>query len=299
MKFGIWKLFSGSGKAGLVLGFLALPFFVSAASFTVALSLPDENGLREGALIFSTDVAVNAIEGKVIVPFETKIIDITEAESVVEFWVEKPKWNEEDRSIFFSGIIPGGFLGKAALFHFYTQGAADGIIVDEKETRVFANDGLSTDEQVVALPKVLLTQDFALSGSVDTGSPEILGLQKAKLPGENNDQSFVFFHVRDTGSGVASSQVAFADVKQDVASADLQWKNAENPIALTKEEENKYIYLKAVDGAGNERILILPPDNANQGEHITIFFVILLGSAASLFLVVVLLRRNKNVPQRR
>src|SRR3989338_4072504 len=270
-------------------------FFVAgpaarAADFTIMLSDPDASGLREGALVLSTAESVNAIGGKVTVPSGVKIVALTEAQSIVSFWVEEPKW--EGGVITFGGIIPGGFVGEGALFHFYAHGdSASAMAIDPEATELLANDGVATEEPVSALPATALAPQFALSGEADTNPPEVLSFKKLKLLGEN-DKLFVLFHTRDRESGVASSEVAYTDIKEDVASSNLKWQAAESPLSLTKNEEGKYIYLKTVDRAGNERIEVLPPEGIKDNELFLFFAILIGGAAATTFLIYVWRRRR-------
>ncbi|MDP2598349.1 MAG: hypothetical protein Q8P49_00795 [Candidatus Liptonbacteria bacterium] len=288
LKIENWKL-----KIAPVIAFFVLPFFASAADFTIMLGEPNESGLREGAAVLYSETSVNAIGGKVNVPDGVKIVGITEAQSIIEYWVEKPKWDGTKGEITFGGIIPGGFTGEGVLFHFYAKGdAADALMVDKEATELLANDGAATEEPVIALPSVPLPQEFALSGSADIQPPEVLGFQKATIPGVNNDQPFVMFHLRDD-SGIASSQVAYADTPQDFTSTMLEWREAESPLALTENEADKYIYLKAIDREGNEYVSMISPDNAHEKTGAWAFFAILIGGAAATTLLVYAWRRRR------
>ena len=285
LKIENWKL-----KIALAVVTFVFPLFASSADFTIMLSDPDASGLREGALVLSTAESVNAIGGKVTVPSGVKIISLTEAQSIVSFWVEEPKW--EGGVITFGGIIPGGFVGEGALFHFYAHGdSASAMAIDPEATELLANDGVATEEPVSALPATALAPQFALSGEADTNPPEVLSFKKLKLLGEN-DKLFVLFHTRDRESGVASSEVAYTDIKEDVASSNLKWQAAESPLSLTKNEEGKYIYLKTVDRAGNERIEVLPPEGIKDNELFLFFAILIGGAAATTFLIYVWRRRR-------
>ena len=281
-------------KAFLFIVFCSL-FFVAgpaarAADFTIMLSDPDASGLREGALVLSTAESVNAIGGKVTVPSGVKIVSLTEAQSIVSFWVEEPKW--EGGVITFGGIIPGGFVGEGALFHFYAHGdSAFAMAIDPEATELLANDGVASEEPVYALPATALAPQFALSQEADTNPPEVLSFKKLKLFGED-DKLFVLFHARDRESGIASSQVAYTDINEDVASSNLKWQAAESPLSLTKDEEGKYIYLKTIDRAGNERIEVLLPEGIKDNE-LFLFFAILIGGAAATTLLIYVWRRRR------
>ena len=58
--------------------------------------------------------SINAIQAVLYIPQELVPIDISEGNSIINFWVEKPNFDEATRLLTFSGIIPGGFQGEKA-----------------------------------------------------------------------------------------------------------------------------------------------------------------------------------------
>ena len=56
--------------------------------------------------------SINAIQAVLYIPQELVPIDISEGNSIINFWVEKPNFDEATRLLTFSGIIPGDFKKK-------------------------------------------------------------------------------------------------------------------------------------------------------------------------------------------
>src|SRR3989344_9136323 len=71
----------------------------SEKDFSVGLKVDAEN-------------QINAISVGIFIPLEIALIDAVIGNSIINFWVEKPNFDESSRILTFSGIIPGGFQGE-------------------------------------------------------------------------------------------------------------------------------------------------------------------------------------------
>src|SRR5258708_32690240 len=87
-----------------------LPLTVSAAVFLIE---PSAATLHPGALVSVTialdteNESINAVEGTLLVPPTFEITDVRDGNSIVSFWLERPRPD----SLRFSGVIPGGYHG--------------------------------------------------------------------------------------------------------------------------------------------------------------------------------------------
>ncbi|PIZ57271.1 hypothetical protein COY23_01600 [bacterium (Candidatus Torokbacteria) CG_4_10_14_0_2_um_filter_35_8] len=89
---------------------------------------------------------INATEGKVIFPENLlELKEIRDGNSIVNFWIERPKI-KSDNQITFSGIIPGGYIGKKGLIFsaiFQSKNEGKGTI-EIREAKTLLNDGKGT-----------------------------------------------------------------------------------------------------------------------------------------------------------
>jgi len=89
---------------------------------------------------------INAVEGKVIFPEDLlELKEIRDGNSIVNFWIERPKI-KSDNQITFSGIIPGGYIGKKGLIFsaiFQSKNEGKGTI-EIREAKTLLNDGKGT-----------------------------------------------------------------------------------------------------------------------------------------------------------
>lgn len=242
---------------------------------------------------------INAVEGKIVFPknlLEAK--EILDGGSMINLWIEKPNIMRIARSqeknkneIFFSGIIPGGFKGVLSPFYegyrpgkilsliFKANAIGEGSI-DLKETKVLLNDGLGTSIAVSVLPfqfritskAPAVTELFQIN---DSGSPELFEPIVARDPDIFEGKWFLVFATQDKGLGIDHYQV-LENINQKIKGK--KWVVAESPYLLKDQKLKSYIYVKAVDKSGNERVVVLPPKNRLYWyENYLILITIILG----------------------
>ncbi|MBI4085096.1 MAG: hypothetical protein HY432_01135 [Candidatus Liptonbacteria bacterium] len=199
---------------------------------------------------------INAVQGNIIFPAD--ILDFKEihdGNSVATLWVEQPHLASRG-SIFFSGIIPGGYVGvKGFLFSFVVKGSTvtNGLI-SAKDAKAFLNDGLGTEAKIKVSDFSFTISEAPIAGNLlspaDTVSPESFS------PSISNDQSvfdgkwFLIFNAQDKGTGIDH---------YEVKEGGGQFVEAQSPYLLKYQALDKDIAVKAIDRAGNSRTSILPP----------------------------------------
>jgi hypothetical protein len=212
---------------------------------------------------FSVDVIVhsseslNAIEGNLVFPEDKlKVKEIYDGNSVVNFWVEKPRV-ETSNTIVFSGITPGGFTGAnntifRVIFEAKNTGVASIMFYGVK---ILQNDGLGTQA-------MLVTRDTAVSIKpgddsvyketlVDTEAPEDFNITIESDPNIFEGKHFIVFDTQDKSSGIA---------RYEVREGRWGWFTlAESPYLLKHQSLDKKIFVKAIDKSNNERVSVLPP----------------------------------------
>lgn len=236
--------------------------FLTGQKFTVRLML-DPAGQT-----------VNAVEGAVIFPADRLApAGINEGASVIGLWVRKPALAEPGR-IEFAGIMPAGFSGLLGadwpgerpgpvLELIFTARQSGEIKLWLDQPRVLLHDGKGTPLAVASPPLTLrLTGVFkempVEEADADREPPEDFKPVVGRAPHIFDGQWFVSFAARDPESGVAYFEIA--EVKHRASGfAKLPWRRAESPYLLNDQKLASFIYVKAVDQAGNERVAAVPP----------------------------------------
>lgn len=146
--------------------FLAWYIFLAQPAGAVELKLASEKKEVKRDEIFDVHVLldpqgqeINAIEGKISIPNGLIVENIDQADSLVNLWINAPTFDSKLRQVVFSGVIPGGYLGKLTpygyiiddnpVFNLTLRSEEDffgPISVDfqPETTIVLLNDGLGT-----------------------------------------------------------------------------------------------------------------------------------------------------------
>jgi hypothetical protein len=250
----------------IVLCTLFLPHFAVAAELSLGIGEKAADGSRDIVLLLQAGAPVNALEGTVNVPLNAELLDITDAGSPVQFWIERPHLSDTKDKITFSGIIPGGFSGEAALFHFRTKSDPTQFVIDKNATRILLNDGAGTADSMKVEAQRALPAQFILPRSVDDKSaPNPFTPEKAVLPTETGETPSLVFNAHDSESGIVRYEIAYSPVAVDPNDPSLVWESVSSPLLLHPANSKKFIYVKAIDRAGNFRIEEVSPSSSRSG----------------------------------
>lgn len=218
---------------------------------------------------------INAAEGKIIFPenlFELKIIN--DGGSIINFWVEKPD-QKKAGEIKFSGVIPGGFRGVLGPYwKGYKSGKALSLIFAAKKegsgaieirgAKVLLNDGNGTPANLKISNFQFNIKDVGRPymdvRRSDIDPPELFTPEISSDPNVFDGKWFLVFAAQDKGLGVDYYAIHESARTKEAARINTKdWTVAESPYVLKDQKLRSYIYVKAVDKAGNERFAILPP----------------------------------------
>ncbi len=244
---------------------LSLTLFVAAPVFAAEIRLDAQKSeINSGEqflvdIIIHSEESLNAVEGRLIFPADKLLIkEIRDGNSIINFWVEKPRL-EASGVILFSGITPGGFSGaNNNIFSVVFEAKNTGIAsVALQNTKALKNDGLGTET-------ALLTRDTTVSIKpgdsnvrkeilTDGEPPEDFNPTIESAPNIFDGKYFLVFATQDKISGIANYKVR---------EGEWGWfRVAESPYLLKHQSLDRKIFVKAVDKVGNERITML---NAQQ-----------------------------------
>jgi GxxExxY protein len=229
--------------------------------------------------------SINAIEGKIIFPSDLlELKDINEANSIVNFWIDNPQIamnkNASSNEVIFSGIVPGGYTGRGLIFSmvFQTKKAGEGLI-EIKDIKALLNDGRGSETKstfqnlFVAIRGDI--RGYSWSTPEDTEPPEDFKPEIASDSTIFDGKWFLVFATQDKASGVDHYEVLefrswnlefrkiVKKVIKVISYSKFQtpdsYEIAESPHLLKDQKLRSWIYVKAIDKAGNERIVSLPP----------------------------------------
>lgn len=239
---------------------LAIIFFNSAPSVFAAEIFfePDNQQIKTGnefkvnLFINTQEEKINAIEGSIIFPDSLlKLKEIRDGNSVINFWNERPEIS--DNNILFSGIIPGGYLGREGLIlSAIFEPLEDGTdFIKITNAKILLNDGKGTEVNAsTSNLRFIVSQnnpvfESNVDAKEDSDIPEDFKILISKDPAIFNGEYFLVFATQDKGSGINYYEVC--EGKRPCV-------KAESPYLLQNQSLNEDIVVKAVDNSGNERV---------------------------------------------
>ncbi|HBO16453.1 MAG: hypothetical protein UR69_C0003G0065 [Candidatus Moranbacteria bacterium GW2011_GWE2_35_2-] len=215
---------------------------------------------------------INALEGEMFFMNDDfdfqKIID---GGSIINFWIENPR-KVSDGKIIFSGGIPGGYNGNKGFLFSVVFSASKNVIMNDtaeislQNLRVYLNDGKGTMENLNDFKVVIKLNEINLKEKViDEKPPEIFAPYITRDPNLSDEQWIVIMSAQDKGDGVDYYEVYESEKKHDMEEIindnSIPWKTVEdkNIYILQDQKLGSYIYVKAVDKAGNARVVFATP----------------------------------------
>ncbi len=274
----------------LILG-LILPraIFAAEISFTAKTNTVVLNQQFQVDMALNTSgEPINAVQGNILFPSELlELKEIKDANSIVNFWIDKPKI-ESDGKIVFSGIIPGGYQGQNGLLLtliFVSKKEGQGT-VELREAKTLLNDGNGTEAQLTTpLYQFSAFQSASVpsltASVIDKEPPESFMPEIARNSVIAGGKWFLVFATQDKGSGVDHYEIK--ETRQKILAIFAKWVVVENPYVLQDQELRSYVFVKAVDKDGNARVEQISPRNPlrwyeNYGNWliITLGFIIVL-----------------------
>ena len=202
---------------------------------------------------------INAISVGIFIPPEITLIDAVIGNSIINFWVEKPSFDESSRILTFSGIVPGGFQGEKEpllTIKIKTAGQEEKAVLtfNKEKTKIYlhTSEGVegSLELESLTLP-ISEGKENMIVEIIDRYLPEDFKPEISRDPNVFENKWFLIFATQDKGAGVDHYEVCEGSKTKCAI--------AESPYLLHYQKLNKKIFVKAVDKSGNERIAILLP----------------------------------------
>ncbi|MCS7184259.1 MAG: hypothetical protein NZ866_02875 [Patescibacteria group bacterium] len=205
-----------------------------------------------------------------------KFRDYLENDSIISFWLEKP-YIDKDKVIL-SGITPGGYIGKKGLLiNLVFETEDKGYLKILESSQVFLNDGIGTKLEIKTSEiKILPTQEHRIFKSKDSYPPERFKIYLNRDPEIFDNKYHLIFEANDKQSGIAYYEIAEKQsfIKPKIES--LIFRKSESPYIINDQSLRSYIFVKAVDKFGNERIEYLEPQIYLEVNEIFFIFLSLI-----------------------
>lgn len=253
-------------------------------------------------LLDSSHDAINALSVSIDIPEEFVPTDTRDGDSVISLWVDKPKWDEETRKLTFSGLIPGGFLGTYA--HLITIELSptgklgNGKLSFDSEKTILLRNSVSPEKVALDLENITLS---VIAGKenlpvviIDTDPPEKFTPFITAHEQAFDGNYVVVFGTQDKGSGICCY---FVTEKKGIEIRDhteLTWKEAESPYTLEDQSLKSFVYVKAIDKEGNERVAVIVPQSTVLGYINPNVVGILILTAVALFFAAAYIRKRRH-----
>ena len=250
-------------------------------------------------LTIDSDVPINTIKGVIDVPSSMEILDASDGNSVINMWIERPHITDAHQLVF-SGIIPGGFSGyhgRLLTLNVQAKQLGSATFIVNPSSKVYENSIDAAPREIISQPltlRVVEGKDNVPNIIPDTTPPEVFVPTLVAMPDGSTASWAVSFETQDKISGVASYQVAESPRKIDITKSArvsrLSWHDASSPYILSDQQLSSYVYVKAVDFRGNERIAFVAPQHPRTWYIRTIGYILVL-----LLVFIALYALNKRV----
>jgi len=284
--------------------------FLNEASASSLYFEPQETVIgTEGEFLVAVNVSaensVNAFNVAISISPEIVPDDISDGNSIINLWLDKPNWDENSRLLTFSGIIPGGFKGEDApllIVKLRAVGKGEAVLnFDHGQTKVYLHtpDGIEDTLDLASLHIPIVQGKKNIPVNLpDTDPPEPFTPIITRDPSVFAGKWFLVFATQDKASGLFRYEVAEKRGKLVKDYSKLSWRIAESPFELRDQELKSYVYIKAIDKAGNERIVNLPPQKPLAWYEKKLIFEIIIIFVIIILIIVILLwkksRRKKS-----
>ena len=257
----------------LIIGFALLP----TITFAAILYLEPSNGEYQPGDTFLVEIridteneCINTAEAELKYPQNIlKVIDFSRGDSILTLWLQFPEIYQNSGLISFSGGIPGGYCGRISgdpgasnllgKIIFQVQELVEDSFLEIEfidNSQVLLNDGKGTSaklttkgasytiliERLEEVPKDEWQEEL----EQDKILPELFVIEVHQDQTIFDGKYFLIFSTTDKQTGLD-----YFEIKE----GEGDWKKGESPYLLEDQDLQSVIKVKAIDKAGNERIV--------------------------------------------
>ncbi len=269
------------------------------------ISTPITNAVYEQGEFFTIPIlisspvsSINAFSIVADYPENIEFIGTDEGGAISVLWIEKP--HIEKKRIIFSGTMPTGFtevlnpLNKEKSPGLITKLIFRAIKTGDGEIKaipdIYLNDGLGTKTTSSGFTLLIsIGENFANGENTkyqwnDKILPELFTPTIEQNPALYGGKFVLIFNTTDKDSGIA---------RYEVKEGSGDWKEAISPYLIIDQTLSSAISVKAVDKAGNVR-LVAVGNTQNKVNSISLAVQKILGYFTLLILILIIILRKRN-----
>ncbi len=274
--------------------FFACPVLAANFSFDAPIKVGVNQDFQINVLLDTEMEDINAVEGKVV--FDKNILtlkEVRDSNNIISLWAKDPAQNKNDGIVEFSGITPGGFNSfsqtKSIFSLIFSANKEGDAGLKIEGLSVLLNDGKGTPTKVTVakIPMIKIEEGFVSSQPVsamdDKESPEPLFVEIIKDSSIEDNKWVAVFYGHDKKSGIDHYEFAEQKGKQVLDYKTLSWQSAQSPQLLLDQTRGSFVYIKAIDRAGNEIVTVVNPLVGKKLYENFLFWCIILLSLLLLF----------------
>jgi len=251
----------------LIIPTIFVMFFARVAQAAVLAVQPPNSADQVVISLDTQGQSINAFAAHLSFnPAEFSISGINEGGSIVDLWIEPPTFSNSAGTVDLSGIVPGGIETASGTIATITimpeeSGLSAGFQI--ASATVLLNDGQGTPAalSIDSGPFAIATTSFGPSSFItDLQPPDPFTPELARDPSLFNGQYFLSFATTDAGSGISHYEVLEVPTGPG-GSRSSEWQVAQSPYLLKDQTLASNIYVRAVDNAGNFRVVEIPAEH--------------------------------------
>lgn len=228
---------------------------------------------------------INAVETTILFPKEAiRAEDFSKGESILLLWAQEPTISNEKGTIHFAGGIPGGYCGKIqgdpgpsdilGKIILRVPGFSVGKKIDSakiefsSDSQVLLNDGFGTPAKLE-----LKSAEFRIVEGSPSKNEWVELLRSDNIPPEPflitlhsnptmfDGKFYAVFSTTDKQTGIDRYEAQELDLETYFSGEDknIKWRPAAAPYVLEDQTLKSVLRIKAVDKAGNERVVEYVP----------------------------------------
>ena len=224
--------------------------------------------------VLDSEEPINALEGEIFFSGGYAGLEsVSDGNSIINFWIQRPRATANNH-LEFAGVIPGGFKGRqGGLFTMIFKSKSQlnpgekipNFIVAQK-IRGLVNDGQPSAAKLVLAPfDLIIPSETGRTKLKDYDPPENFTPEIGRDPLVFAGKYFLVFGTQDKDSGVS-----YYEVKEGGRS----FLRAKSPYLLVNQSLTEWIFVRAVDYAGNIREATVQPSKYEFPYKL--FFVVLI-----------------------
>jgi hypothetical protein len=261
---------------------------INFAFANTIFSVPENTQVSKNSIVnikvyLQADQKLNAIEGVIKIPKNIRVKNINDGDSAITMWVDKPEVNAVG-NIKFSGITPGGVMGKINLFNFTVDLKENGeYTFDFNEVKVYLNDGNGTQALLDKKTQKISVADQYKSivyNFEDVTPPHDFDISVVSDPLINEGKFSAIFNTNDDGVGIQKYEInesrSIRKENNFIYPKNKEWREVTSPALLNDQKLKSHIFVRAIDKNGNEMVAYLAPKNKNNYLPVIISVMLLL-----------------------